>query len=70
MNYLYKGGLSPPYHGSEIDIRDAVYLTNYLFRDGPASNPLEAGDVTCDEVVNISDVVYLINYLFKYGPEP
>jgi len=53
-----------------IEIGDVVYLINYLFRSGSAPDPLEVGDVNCDEIVDISDVVYLINYLFRSGPPP
>jgi len=53
-----------------IDMADVVYLINYLFIDGPAPEPLEAGNANCDGVVDIADVVYLINYLFIGGPSP
>ena len=53
-----------------IDLADVVYLINYLYKSGPAPEPLEAGDANCDSVVDLADVVYLINYLFKGGPSP
>ncbi len=53
-----------------IDISDVVFAINYLYRSGPASDPLELGDANCDEKVNTGDIVYLINYLFRDGPEP
>ena len=54
-----------------VELGDVVYLINFLYRSGPAPEPLEAGDVnTCDAVVELGDVVYLINYLFKNGPPP
>jgi thermitase len=53
-----------------INSADVVYLINYLFKGGPAPDPLCAGDVNCDDVINSADVVYLINYLFKGGPAP
>lgn len=53
-----------------IDVGDVVYLINYLFKGGPAPDPLEAGDANFDGVVDVGDVVYLINYLFKNGPQP
>jgi len=53
-----------------IDIGDVFYLINYLFRSGPAPDPLWIGNVNGDEVVDIGDVVYLINYLFREGPPP
>jgi hypothetical protein len=49
---------------------DVIYLINYLFRGGPAPDPLERGDCNCDGEVDPGDVVYLINYLFRYGPPP
>lgn len=53
-----------------INLGDAVYLMNFIFRGGPAPDPLESGDVNSDSRVNIGDPVYLINYIFKDGPEP
>jgi hypothetical protein len=53
-----------------IDVGDAIYLINYLYKMDVAPNPLMAGDVTCDGKVDISDVVYLLNYLFKGGTAP
>jgi hypothetical protein len=54
-----------------IDIADAVYLINYLFRGGPEPVPeLCVGDVNADGIVNVGDVVYLISYLFRGGAPP
>jgi len=53
-----------------INSADIAYLINYLFKSGPAPDPLWLGDCNCDGVINSSDVVYLINYLFKGGPAP
>lgn len=53
-----------------IDLGDAIYLLNYLFKDGPEPVDPEAGDVTCDGNVNLSDVIYLLNFLFKNGSPP
>ncbi len=53
-----------------IDLADVVFLINYLYKEGPAPDPLDSGDANCDEVVDLSDVVYLINYLYKEGPPP
>jgi iron complex transport system substrate-binding protein len=53
-----------------LTVSDVVFLINYLFKGGPAPDPVESGDVDCDGKVSVSDVVYLINYLFKGGPPP
>ncbi len=54
----------------DINVGDAVYVINYIFRGGPAPAPLEAGDVNLDLAVNIGDAVYIINFIFKGGPVP
>jgi len=53
-----------------VTLSDAVHLLNYLFKSGPAPDPIEAGDAYCDDKVDTSDIIYLINYLFKSGPPP
>ncbi len=53
-----------------IDIADAIYLLNYLFKGDSPPDPLEAGDANCDGMVEIGDAIYLLNYLFKNGPPP
>ncbi|NIM96985.1 MAG: hypothetical protein GTO24_02530 [candidate division Zixibacteria bacterium] len=54
----------------KIDAGDAIYLLNYLFRQGPPPEPLAAGDINGDCEVSASDVIYIINYLFRQGPAP
>jgi len=53
-----------------IDLADVLYLINYLYKGGPAPDPLEAGDADCDGMVDLEDVLYLINYLYKGGTPP
>jgi hypothetical protein len=53
-----------------IDLADAIYLLNYLFKGDPPPDPLYAGDANCDGSVEIGDAIYLLNYLFKNGPPP
>jgi hypothetical protein len=50
-----------------VDLGDVVFAINYIYRSGPASDPLELGDTDCDGQVDIGDVVLLLNYLFKNG---
>jgi hypothetical protein len=52
-----------------VNITDAVYIINYLFRLGPEPW-LYVGDCNADSMVTISDVVYLIGYLFKGASPP
>ena len=53
-----------------VDIVDVVFLTNYLFEDGPPADPPAAGDINGDCYITIADIIYLINYVFKMGPVP
>ncbi len=57
-----------------VNVGDAVYLLNYVFRSGEcATNPpigcppdyMSAGDANGDTNVNIGDVVYLNNFIFN-----
>jgi parallel beta-helix repeat protein len=54
----------------ETTIADVVYIVNYVFKSGPAPEPIRSADVNCDDIVDIIDAVYLVNYLFKNGPPP
>ena len=54
----------------EVGPGDVVYLLNYLYRNGPAPDPLWTGDANSDGSVGPGDVVYLINYLYRGGPPP
>ncbi|MCP4567474.1 MAG: hypothetical protein GY841_07840, partial [FCB group bacterium] len=53
-----------------LNVGDAVYLINYVFKSGPASVPLCKSDANDDNAVNVGDAVYMINYVFKSGPVP
>jgi hypothetical protein len=53
-----------------INLGDAVFIISYVFKSGPAPEPLPAGDANCDGEVNVADGVYVINYVFKSGPPP
>jgi hypothetical protein len=69
------GSIMPPQYGDangdgDVSMEDAIFVVNYLFREGPAPDPLAHGDSNDDCVVNVADVVYLINYLFRDGPAP
>jgi len=53
-----------------LDIMDAVFVINYLYKDGARPVPMEASDTNGNGSVDVMDAVYLINYLYKGGPEP
>lgn len=55
---------------AQINVGDAVFLINYIFKSGPAPDPVCAGDANGDGSINVGDAVYLINYVFKSGPTP
>ncbi len=57
-------------HDSLMDVGDVVYLINYLFREGPAPDPICRADVNCSGETEIGDVILLINYLYKGGTAP
>ncbi len=48
-----------------VTLGDALYILNYLFRNGSAPDPIEAGDADCDHQVNLGDALRILNYLFK-----
>ncbi len=54
----------------EVDLGDAIFLLNYLYRSGPAPDPLSSGDMNSDGDVEMGDIIYLINYLYRDGPPP
>jgi hypothetical protein len=53
-----------------MDVSDAIYLLNYLYKSGDSPEPLDCGDADCDGQVNVEDVIYLLNYLYKNGDPP
>jgi hypothetical protein len=53
-----------------IGLGDAIYILNYLFRNGPEPDPFQAGDANCDGNVQLDDAIHVLNYLFKNGSEP
>ena len=57
-------------HDRSVNVGDAVYLINYVFKSGDPPYMMCVGDVNDDDAVNVGDAVYLINYVFKQGAAP
>lgn len=57
-------------YDDEVNLSDVVFLANYLFKSGPAPNPLKCGDVNCDGSIEVSDVICLAYYILKGGDDP
>ena len=53
-----------------INIADAVFIINYIFKGGLVPQPLCRADANDDTGVNLADAVYLINFIFKGGSPP
>ena len=53
-----------------VNIGDAVFVINYIFKGGRNPIPIEAADANCDHAVNVGDAVYVVNYIFKGGAAP
>jgi hypothetical protein len=53
-----------------VNVGDAVFLISYVFKGGPAPDPVCIGDANGDGDTNVGDAVYLIAYVFKGGPPP
>jgi len=53
-----------------VNILDVTFLINYLYKGGPAPDPLDMADVNKDDVINILDITYLISFIYMDGPGP
>ena len=52
-----------------LELNDAVYTLNGLFRGGPLPGCLDAADANDDGDLDISDPIYILNRLFLGGAE-
>ncbi len=55
---------------SSINVGDAVYLINYIFKGGPAPPCSAEADVNVDCALNVGDAVYLVEFIFQGGAPP
>ncbi len=53
-----------------VNVSDAVFTIDYIFKGGQAPDPLESGDANGDGSISVADAVYVIAFIFKGGPEP
>ncbi len=53
-----------------VNVGDAVFLINFVFKDGAAPYSEFAGDANCDGATNVGDAVYIVNFVFKSGSAP
>jgi len=55
---------------TDVNILDVTYYINYLYKEGPAPDPIDASDVNNDGNSNLLDITYLIGFLYDDGPPP
>jgi uncharacterized delta-60 repeat protein len=53
-----------------IDLADLVYVINFLYKGGPAPDPLTIGDCNCNQTIELGDLIISIDYLFRDGSRP
>ncbi|PKK84678.1 MAG: hypothetical protein CVT49_02320 [candidate division Zixibacteria bacterium HGW-Zixibacteria-1] len=53
-----------------VNLLDAVYMIDYLYKNGEPMAYSDAGDTDGSGAINLLDIAYLINYLYKNGPAP
>lgn len=53
--------------GSDPNVADLTYLTDYIFRGGPLPPVIEAANVDGLDGINISDLTTMVDYLFREG---
>lgn len=59
-----------PDANSLVNLTDAIFGLNYLFRGGPEPSCLDAADTDDDGKVTLTDMVFIVNFLFKGGQAP
>jgi hypothetical protein len=53
-----------------LNLVDAVFLIQWLFKGGPAPPCLKSADAVDDGVLDVSDILFILRFLFRGGPEP
>jgi hypothetical protein len=57
-------------HDGRVNVGDAVYMINHVFKGSPAPACEILADANSDCRLNVGDAVFLINYVFKTGTAP
>jgi len=55
---------------SKVNIADAIWVINELFKAGPATVCRDAADVNNDAMIDLADATYLITHQFAGGTAP
>lgn len=53
-----------------VEIADADYILNFLFKNGPLFQCEDAADVNADGVIDLNDPTHLLTFLFGGGNAP
>ncbi len=53
-----------------VNSADIIRLVNYVFKGGPAPDPLWTADTNMDGKITSADIIKLVNYVFKGGEAP
>lgn len=59
-----------PNGDGSVNITDAVFMINYIFKGGPSPDPWQLGDANLDGGLNVGDAIYLVQAAFGIGPMP
>ncbi|MBI4603173.1 MAG: hypothetical protein HY721_14535, partial [Planctomycetes bacterium] len=54
----------------EVNLTDAIFTLNRLFKGGPPPDCADAADVNDDGKLDLTDPVHLASHLFRGGPAP
>jgi len=52
---------------NKVDLSDAIYLLNFLFKGGQSVSCLDTADANDDSKVDISDAINILRFLFQGG---
>ncbi len=55
---------------TNICLLDMIFLVNYLYKGGPAPDPIESADVNSDGSIDFIDLIHLRDYIYMEGNPP